>query len=256
MKNNNGMTWKKWIFGAFLLIVFSALMSAASMLKAQGGPGFGEHRPPMERTLGPKGEHRWWNEPTMIAKLNLTEAQRKEMDGILDQQRLKLVDLHANVDKAEIPLEALMKADQPDEAKILAQIDRIADARKELEKANARFLLAIRSKLTPEQWKQLEAMRAARREHNRDAGHHGPEGKDNWKHQPGPDGQHGNQMPPPPPNGADNGPKSGPGPNPGDLSFDAPPGLGELDGFDGPKSDFEAEQATVELSAELAVGLQ
>ena len=55
-----------------------------------------------------------------------------------------------------------MKEDQPNENQILAQIDKVAQARAELEKANARFLLAIRSKLTPEQWKQVQADRAER----------------------------------------------------------------------------------------------
>jgi hypothetical protein len=112
-------------------------------------------------------------------------------------------------------LEPLMKADQPDEGKILAQIDRIADARKELEKANARFLLAIRSKLMPDQWKQLEAMRAARHDHEGKEGR-GKDGRGGWQ-----GGQRqGRPTPPPPPSG--NGPsivpdgaqKSGPGPNP------------------------------------------
>ena len=49
-----------------------------------------------------------------------------------------------------------MAADQPDEGKIVGQIDRVAQARAELEKANARMLLAIRQVLTPEQWKKLQ----------------------------------------------------------------------------------------------------
>lgn len=234
MKKMNGLNWKKWTLRIVLVVMWAALMSAAStMLKAQDGPSFGQHHPPMERALGPKGDHgRWWNDPAMITKLNLSEAQRKDMDSILDQQRLKLVDLHANVEKAELALEPLMKADQPDEAKILSQIDRIADARKELEKANARFLLAIRSKLTPDQWKQLEAMRAARHEHGqygdrRGQDGRGPDGRGqggrNWQ------GQRPGQTPPAPPDG--NGPapqiipdgaqKSGPGPYAGADSMNA-----------------------------------
>ena len=53
----------------------------------------------------------------------------------------------------------LMEAEQPDEGKILAQIDAIAQARAELEKANARMLLGIRQVLTPDQWTKLKAMR-------------------------------------------------------------------------------------------------
>jgi len=50
-----------------------------------------------------------------------------------------------------------MEADQPDEARIVAQIDKVAQARAELEKANARMLLGIRRVLTPDQWKKLQA---------------------------------------------------------------------------------------------------
>ena len=113
--------------------------------------------------MGPRGEHaRWWNEPHAIEKLKLTDTQRKAMDDIYQQHRLTLVDLHASLEKAELELEPMMKEDQPNESQVLAQIDKVAQARAELEKANARFLLAVRSKLTPEQWKQMQADRAER----------------------------------------------------------------------------------------------
>ena len=69
-------------------------------------------------------------------------------------------------------MEPLVSADQPDEAKILAQIDRVAQARAELEKANARMLLDIRRVLTPEQWQKLKAESPA----PRPAGRRGPPG--------------------------------------------------------------------------------
>jgi hypothetical protein len=63
------------------------------------------------------------------------------------------------VDKAELEMEPMMRDDQPNEAAVLAQIDKVAQARAELEKANARFLFALRAKLTPEQWKQVQEFR-------------------------------------------------------------------------------------------------
>src|ERR1700722_7417471 len=127
-----------------------------------GGPGsgmdMGPHRPPMEREMGPRGEMgRWWNNPKAIEKFKLTDTQRKAMDDIYQQHRLTLVDLHATLEKSELTLEPLIGADQPDEAKILAQIDKVAQARAELEKANARMLLGLRRVLTPDQWKTLRA---------------------------------------------------------------------------------------------------
>ena len=130
-----------------------------------GGPGFGMHRPPMERALGLRGpQGRWWNDPALVEKLRLSDDQRKGMDEILLAHREKLVDMRASVEKAELEMEPLMQDDQPNESKILAQIDKVAQARAELEKANARFLLAIRAKLSPDQWKELQSARAERRE--------------------------------------------------------------------------------------------
>jgi len=124
------------------------------------GPGFGMHRPPMERALGPGGEHgKWWNNPQIVEKLQLTEDQRKGMDAILQQHREKLIDLRANLEKSELALEPMMGEDQPNESAVFQQIDKVAQARAELEKANARFLFALRSKLTPDQWKQVQELR-------------------------------------------------------------------------------------------------
>jgi Spy/CpxP family protein refolding chaperone len=151
----------------------------------------------MERSFAGQGEHgRWWNNPTMVERLKLTDAQRKAMDDTLQQHRETLVDLRGSLEKAELELEPLMKEDQPNESAILAQIDKVAQARAELEKANARFLLAIRSKLTPEQWKQMQADRANR---PRGAWGRNGQGSGNWQpgqrhREPPPDGQ----APPPP----------------------------------------------------------
>lgn len=156
--------------GIKLACILAATMAVSAGVQAQGpgggyGPGFGGHMPPMERAMGPMGNHgRWWNDPVVVDKLKLTDQQRKDMDAIFQDHREKLIDLHANVEKAEVAMQPLIQADQPNESAILAQIDKVAQARAELEKANARFLLALRAKLTPDQWKALQAFRAERRD--------------------------------------------------------------------------------------------
>jgi protein CpxP len=161
---------------AIAALVVSGGFAAVAQGPGDGPGGFGPHRPPMERAMGPHGERgrefpRFWNDPHAIEKFKLTEAQRKSMDDIYQQHRIALVDLHGTLEKAELSMEPLMSADQPDESKILAQIDRIASARADLEKANARMLFEIRRQLTPEQWKLVQADRAAHRDG------HGAEGR-------------------------------------------------------------------------------
>ena len=107
--------------------------------------------------LGPSGT--WWRDQRNIAMLSLTADQQKRMDDVFQQSRIRLIDLSATLDKEEAILEPLMKADRLDEVKVATQIDKVADARAELEKANARMLLGIRQVLTPEQWTTLNSMR-------------------------------------------------------------------------------------------------
>ena len=99
----------------------------------------------------------WWNNSNTAARLGLTKDQQKKMDDIFQQFRLKLIDLTASLSKEELIMTPLISADRLDEAKLLAQIDRIAQARAELEKANARMLLGIRQSLTMEQWSKIQA---------------------------------------------------------------------------------------------------
>jgi Spy/CpxP family protein refolding chaperone len=202
---------------ARLVLGIAAITSAAAGAQGFGGgqgegAGFGNHEPPMVRAFGPEGARKgWWNNPRTVEQLKLTDDQRKAMDAIMLAHREKLIDLRANLEKAELAMQSLMSADTPNDAAITAQIDKVVQARGDLEKANARFLLAIRDKLTPDQWKQVQAfrdnggMRGEQRQQWRRDGGPGPGG-------PGPGGQFHRQPPPPPSQSA---PSPAPGPGPG-----------------------------------------
>lgn len=99
----------------------------------------------------------WWNNADTATRLNLTKDQQKKMDDIFQQFRLTLVDLNASLSKEELIMDPLIAAERLDEVKILTQIDRVAQARAELEKANSRMLLAIRQSLTMEQWTKIQS---------------------------------------------------------------------------------------------------
>ncbi|MGB9032857.1 MAG: Spy/CpxP family protein refolding chaperone [Acidobacteriaceae bacterium] len=156
----------------------------------------------MQRTFHDGHFGRWWNDPQLAQQLNLTDQQKHQMDDIFLQSRLKLIDLNANLEKQETLLHPMIEADQPDEAKILGQIDAVAQARADLEKANAHMLFDIRKTLTPDQWQKLKAMREEHRSGKMMGdGRRGPGGpgdQNMWRKRrqaPPPDGS----APPPPP---------------------------------------------------------
>jgi Spy/CpxP family protein refolding chaperone len=125
----------------------------------QGRSNWGGGRGPSLR-IAPMGI--WWHNADLIQKLTLTPDQQKRMDDIFQQSRLQLIDLRANVEKQEVLMEPMLAANPPDTNKILAQIDHTAQARAELEKANAKMLLGIRNVLTPDQWTKLQEARRTR----------------------------------------------------------------------------------------------
>lgn len=179
---------------------------AATAQGAGGGPGMSQglvaHRPPFERAFRFHGmAGRFWDNPRIAAALKLTPDQQKAMDNILFEHREKLIDLQANLQKSELDMEPLMNADQPDQAAIEAQIDKVVTARAALEKANANFLLALRMKLTPEQWKQIKDFRS---EHGMHGMHRDWRQGGQRMHMQGPGGPNRGPMPqgaPPPPSG-------------------------------------------------------
>jgi protein CpxP len=198
------MTRSKWVFATIFCLASSGLAMAQAPADGPGGhDGWG--RPPMERAFHDGQFGRWWDNPRIAQAIGLTDDEKKNMDDIFQQHRLNLIDLHANLEKQEVQMQPMIEADQPDEAQTLAQIDKVAQARAELEKANARMLFDIRKTLTPDQWQKLKALHA---QHRDDMMRRGPDGQKGrggpgaWhQHQGSPDGQ-GPQNGPPPPQGA------------------------------------------------------
>ena len=125
------------------------------VMRREGGEGGFHYEMGPNFRIAPMGT--WWRNPDVVQRLTLTPEQTKKMDDIVQDSRLKLIDLRANVERQNLLLEPMLSANPIDQNKVLAQIDKVAQARAELEKANARMLLGIRGVLTPEQWTKLQS---------------------------------------------------------------------------------------------------
>jgi protein CpxP len=139
-------------FMAMLLVTGGAAAIAQDAPPAPPADMHGRHMAGMHGEMPPE----MWSK--VADELGLNQDQKTKLDAIRQQNRINLIDLHASLEKEEATLEPLMKADTPDEGKITSQIDKVAQARAELEKAHARMLLQIRTVLTADQWSKLQAM--------------------------------------------------------------------------------------------------
>ncbi len=127
------------------------------------GPGHGDNggspsstmRPGLQ--LGPPG--RWWNDDRFAKDLGLNRDQQHRMDDIFKANKGQLVTLFRGLRHEESQLDRVSRTKVLDEAQIDAQIDKVVQARGDLEKANAHMLLEIRKQMTPEQTAKLDENR-------------------------------------------------------------------------------------------------
>ena len=104
--------------------------------------------------LGPPG--RWWDDKHFARQLHLSKDQQQHMDAIFEQNRPSLLKRFEGLKQEEQKMEALTHANSLDENALFAQIERVAQARADLEKANTHLLFQLRNEMDAGQLSQLE----------------------------------------------------------------------------------------------------
>ena len=170
------------------IVAITAILLAAIWVQAQApapptpppgrnaGPGMMHQRGGEMRGRG--GEMRgpemgkWWKNPDIAQKLKLTDAQISQLDKTFVEHRLKLIDYQAETEKANLKLQTLLDADDPNEGQVGAQVDQVLAARGKLEREFTMTNLSLRKVLSLEQWRQLKSLRG-RGGHGRGMSMHG-----------------------------------------------------------------------------------
>ncbi|MBP5285476.1 MAG: Spy/CpxP family protein refolding chaperone [Kiritimatiellae bacterium] len=88
--------------------------------------------------------------PRVAEKLGLTDEQKEKMKALRDGRKGGM-EKFGEIRKLEEKQVALMKAENVDEAAVMAAIDELFELRKAMAKDQAKLAIAIRAILTPEQ---------------------------------------------------------------------------------------------------------
>jgi Spy/CpxP family protein refolding chaperone len=113
----------------------------------------GQMRPGLQ--FGPPGQ-KWWDDKSFAKTLKLRPEQQTRMDVIFEQNKNVLLSRLQGLQQAESQMEEISRSPTLDEAALFTQIDRVAQARADLEKANTHMLLQIRKEMDPDQIARLE----------------------------------------------------------------------------------------------------
>ena len=99
---------------------------------------------------------RWWDDRKTVKSLKLRADQQQRMDDIFNANKGNLVSLYENLQREQQRFVAMSREDLRDETKVFAEIDRVAQARADLEKASFHFQMEIRKEMDPEQVAALD----------------------------------------------------------------------------------------------------
>jgi hypothetical protein len=97
----------------------------------------------------------WWTNTELMTKLGLTEDQKAKVQRAYENHHADIEQSTASLDKEEAQLAKLLEAQTVDHNAVLSQVDRVTQARGEMERRNAVMTLEMREALTSAQWKQL-----------------------------------------------------------------------------------------------------
>jgi Spy/CpxP family protein refolding chaperone len=107
----------------------------------------------------PKGIYAWWGRPEIRRDLNLTPQQERQIQAAVKQFRPHLIDVRADVEKAEIELQTQFNRDPVDAARANQAIGRLIEARSDLTRTLSELSLKLRMVLSEQQWQQLQQRR-------------------------------------------------------------------------------------------------
>ena len=108
-----------------------------------------------QRPLGSWWERPWWN-GSLARDLNLTDAQKTDINAIVKDYRTKMMDLSTAVEKADKDVAAAFGESPVDQRKANEAIEKLAASRGDLTRTLSQMSLKLRVVLTAEQWQDLQ----------------------------------------------------------------------------------------------------
>ena len=109
---------------------------------------------------------KWWENERLAERLELTEAQRERIRALVYEHAHRMIDLNANIKKAELELASLAADPEFEAGPARAAFGRFQEARRALETERFEMLLAVREVLTTGQWVEIQEIRRQFRRDN------------------------------------------------------------------------------------------
>lgn len=92
--------------------------------------------------------------------IGLTDAQKNSVIGEIKQAQGRMVEVQWDLQRTVEKMVELLKPDKVDEQAVLAQLDKVLAAEREVKRTQLGLMIRLKNVLTPEQQRQLRELRA------------------------------------------------------------------------------------------------
>lgn len=107
---------------------------------------------------------KWWHNPQVSEKLNLSDEEIKMLDKQFVDSRRKLIKLKSIVESEQFEIDNLLDAENINQKEAMKQFDKLQQAKKNLSTDIFRHVLQLRKILGLERFRQLKEYRQLRRQ--------------------------------------------------------------------------------------------
>lgn len=99
---------------------------------------------------------KWWKDPDIAKELQLTPGDVKQLDKLFVKSRRQMIELKNRVEKEQFEYQNLMESKTLDEAAVNRQLQKLEQARSELNEERSRFVVAVRKILGSDRFQRLQ----------------------------------------------------------------------------------------------------
>ncbi len=101
---------------------------------------------------------KWWHDSSIVQGLELTDAEKKELDEKYIESRRKMIDLKSEIEMQRFELDLLLGSKDADRQKVMTRFNSLEQVRDELSRTRFEMLLEIREIIGPERFQELNTI--------------------------------------------------------------------------------------------------
>ena len=99
---------------------------------------------------------KWWKDPNVVQKLQLTDSQIAQLDAAYNNSRLKMIQQKSDVERKRFELQNLFEKKSFNEKAIQKQHRKVEKARNRLGEERLKFIMEVRKIIGSEKYSQLK----------------------------------------------------------------------------------------------------